>query len=87
MRFALRILWLLVKVILCVIAVPFAAVTFILLVLLMPRGVRAEYLGKLFSQMTLALWHWVFGPPRMRIHHSRLPNRTVGRRRFGYGRN
>jgi hypothetical protein len=56
--------------------------------LLTPKGrIWSNYWGHTLAEGTKAVWHWIFGPPKVRIHRQPRRNAVNRRQRFQYWRN
>jgi hypothetical protein len=56
--------------------------------LLTPKGrIWSSYWGHILAEGTKAVWHWIFGPPKVRIHRPRQHNGFNQRKQFQNWRN
>jgi phosphoglycerol transferase MdoB-like AlkP superfamily enzyme len=78
MKAVVFILKLIVKGFVVLIMLPALLVAGLVLTVLLPKGVREEYLGSLFSEMTVGLWRkLVTGPEKVQVvnWHNRKKRR------------
>jgi hypothetical protein len=74
--FALRVArWMLLAMLLLML-LPFVLLLLAAIWLLTPKGrIWSNYWGHTLAEGTKAMWHWIFGPPKVRIHR---PHRRGG---------
>lgn len=61
--------------------VPMLLLLVLGVLILVPKGrTWSSYWGSTLASGTRAVWHWLFGPPRVRIHPSVLRPRHSRRR-------
>jgi len=60
---------------------PILLVLALVVFILVPKGrTWSTYWGSTLASGTRAAWHWVFGPPKVRIHHPMFRSRHARRR-------
>ena len=72
---------------LLVVFLPILITLLMIVFMLIPKGrIWSNFWGHSLAEAARGVWHWFFGPPKVRIHypyHRSGPNR---RRRFTYWR-
>jgi hypothetical protein len=67
---------------------PMLALLFLGIFILVPKGrTWSGYWGHTLAEGTRAIWHWIFGPPKVRIHRPPHRHALNRRRRFTNWRN
>lgn len=67
---------------------PMLALLFLGIFILVPKSrTWSGYWGHTLAEGTKAVWHWIFGPPKVRIHRTPRQKLSARRIRFRHWRN